>query len=163
MNACPTVHGENPITVAEEARALVESRIGSAAWQNLNEIEDRIERHPDSFRELPTNHLFPRGLYVREVFMKKGDIILTRVHMVEHAFIVSCGVFLQWSDENGWEKITAFHSGITKPGTRRLIVILEDTIFSTVHANPANETDPEKIVEEVTFNHYRLREKQVAA
>ena len=162
MNAEPAVQNESALSVSEEARAIVQSRIGSLAWQNLNELERIIENHPAAFRELPTHHLFPKDLYVREVFMKKGDIILTRVHMVEHAFIVSCGVFLVWSDENGWEKVTAFHSGITKPGTRRLILILEDTIFTTVHPNPKNETDPDKIVEEVTFEHLKLREKEAA-
>jgi len=152
------------LTVRQEAEAIVESRIGSDWWKKLDLLESEIEKHPQCFRNLPTNHLFPRGLYVREVFMKKGDIILTRVHMVEHVAIIARGVMLVWCDESGWVKIEAHHTMITKPGTRRLILILEDTLWTTVHPNPENERDPERIVEEVTFAHYKLRlnERRVA-
>jgi hypothetical protein len=145
------------LSVTEEAKAIVEARIGSKWWTRLDQIEDEILKHPDAFREIPTNHLFPNGLYVREVFMKKGDLILTRVHMVEHAFFIPSGVALVWNDDDGWVEMRGYHSGITKPGTRRMILILEDMLFATVHPNPNNERDPERIVEEVTFAHHKLR------
>ncbi len=39
-------------------------------------------------------------------------------------------------------------AGITKAGTRRVLLIREDCVWTTFH--PTTETDPEKIVAQVT-------------
>ncbi len=147
-------------TIHDDVRALIETRIGTENWEKIARMEEFVEAQKEAFFELPTKHLFPPGLYFREVFMKKGDIIFTRVHMIEHVAIVSTGVGLVWSDEAGWKKISAPCSFITKPGTRRVIYIISDMIWGTVHPNPTNEKDPEKIVDEVTYDHYKLRIKR---
>lgn len=143
----------------EEAKLMVERLAKSEAWKKIDSLEEDMEAHPDSFTELTTNHIFTPGLYVREVLMKKGDFITTRIHLTEHPFVISHGHVLVWTGDLGVVELGAPFTGITKPGTRRLIYMLEDTIWSTCHANPDNETDPEKIIEKITYNNRMLRLK----
>ena len=41
--------------------------------------------------------------------------------------------------------------GLTEAGTKRILYIHEDTTWLTFHANPQNITDPDKMVEYLTY------------
>lgn len=132
--------------------ALVSERMKSEAWAKIEQIEAQMRTDVavnDAFR---LNHIFTPGLYVREIFMPKGMLLTSRIHLTEHPFVISCGVASIWDDEKGWVTMSAPHTGITKPGTRRILYIHEDTIFSTFHLNPENETDPDRIILEITYS-----------
>lgn len=102
---------------------------------------------------VPITNIFTPGIYGRQVFIGAGIAIVTRIHKIEHPFVISAGV-VEVEDENGIrEVLRAPYTGITKPGTQRKLVAYEDTIWTTFHPNPDNETDPDKIVEEVTEEH----------
>ena len=102
---------------------------------------------------VPITNIFTPGIYARQVFIMAGVAIVTKTHLIEHPFVISAGV-VEVEDESGNREIlTAPHTGITKPGTRRKLVAHEDTIWTTFHPNPSNETDPDKIVMEVTADH----------
>jgi hypothetical protein len=81
----------------------------------------------------PLNHTFAGGCYVREISMPKGQLISTGIHKKEHPFFVLKGDVSVLTD-TGLVRITAPYSGVTQPGTKRLIYIHEDTIWTTVHA-----------------------------
>jgi hypothetical protein len=81
----------------------------------------------------PLKHTFSDGLYIREIFMPKGQLITTGIHKQEHAYFVQKGK-VRVLTENGMQHIQAPHNGITKPGTKRVIYTEEDTIWITVHA-----------------------------
>tara|TARA_B100001094_G_scaffold232796_1_gene227649 strand:- start:32 stop:553 length:522 start_codon:yes stop_codon:yes gene_type:complete len=81
----------------------------------------------------PLKHTFADGLYVREIFMPKGQIISTGIHKKEHPYFVLKGDISVLTDE-GIKRIKAPYNGITKPGTKRLIYMHEDSVWITVHA-----------------------------
>ena len=81
----------------------------------------------------PLKHTFIDGLYIREIFMPKDQLVTTGIHKKEHAFFIQKGI-VSVLTENGVEKIEAPYHGITKPGTKRAIYIHEDTTWITVHA-----------------------------
>lgn len=81
----------------------------------------------------PLKHTFADGLYIREIFMPKGQVISTGIHKKEHPYFVLKGDLSVLTHE-GVVRIKAPYSGITKPGTKRLIYMHEDTIWTTVHA-----------------------------
>ena len=146
------------------ALALVAERFGSDVWQKIDALEGELEQLPAEFLQpLALHHVFTPGLYVRECCMRKGQIVTTRIHLTEHPFIVSAGCVSVLNDDGTWQTIRAPYTGVTKPGTRRVIVVHEDTIWSTAHINPSNETDPDKIVREVTFNGGKYAELGIAA
>jgi len=81
----------------------------------------------------PLKHTFAGGLYIREIFMPKGQIISTGIHKKEHPYFVLKGDISVLTDE-GIKRIKAPYNGITKPGTKRLIYMHEDSVWITVHA-----------------------------
>lgn len=102
---------------------------------------------------LPLRHLFTPGLYIREAFLPAGTCCTSKIHKTEHPFVISMGRVTVWSGIPGEEpqEFGAPYTGITKPGTRRVIHAHEDTIWSTFH--PTNETDVKKIEHELIFIH----------
>lgn len=87
----------------------------------------------------PLKHTFIPGFYIREIFMPKGvegkvNLITSRVHNTFHPFFVLKGKVAVYSDNDGEIVIEAPYSGITTPDTRRVLKIIEDTVWVTVHA-----------------------------
>ena len=91
----------------------------------------------------PLVHRFTPGLYIREIFMPKGTLVVSKIHKTEHPFVVSKGRVSVWTADAGVVHLQAPHCGITKPGTRRLLYMHEDVVWTTFH--PTQETDVEKI------------------
>jgi hypothetical protein len=56
-----------------------------------------------------------------------------------------------FSENDGLQMIEAPFTGITKPGTRRVLLIVEDTIWTTFH--PTQETDLAKIEADIIEPH----------
>lgn len=77
--------------------------------------------------------------------MPKGTGIVSMEHLTRHPFAVMLGRVRVVSENEGAVEYQAPHFGITEPNTRRMLHILEDCVWITFHANPDNETDPEKI------------------
>ena len=91
-------------------------------------------------------HTFADGLYIREVSVPKDMLIVTKLHKKSHPYFLlkgECSVLT----EEGVIRIKAPFSGITKPGTKRVVYVHEDTIWTTVHAT--KKTDLKMIEEEV--------------
>ena len=81
----------------------------------------------------PLKHSYGDGLYVREIFMSKDTLLTSRIHKKEHPYFLmkgKCSVLT----EDGVIEIQAPFQGMTKPGTKRLIYVHEDTVWITVHA-----------------------------
>jgi hypothetical protein len=108
----------------------------------LNELERQIARS-NPVAPLPLEHRFTPGLYSRTIFMPKGLLCTSKIHKTEHQYVVSKGVLRVWSEELGWQMIRAPFIGITNPGARRALCILEDTVWTTFH--PTTLTDLKEI------------------
>lgn len=92
--------------------------------------------------ELPLTHTFSDGVYVREIFMKAGMIVVGHVHKTRHINIVSTGKALVWM--NGEVKeVTAPYTFESEAGVRKVLYIIEDMFWSTVHVT--NETNLDKL------------------
>lgn len=91
--------------------------------------------------EMPLVHRFTPGLYVREIFMPKGSLVISKVHKTEHPYVISKGHAAVWTAGEGVAQLKAPHCGITKPGTCRVLFIHEDCIWTTFH--PTTETSVE--------------------
>lgn len=91
--------------------------------------------------DLPLVHRFTPGLYVREIFMPKGALVISKVHKTEHPFVISKGHAAVWTPGEGVQQLKAPYCGITKPGTCRVLFIHEDCVWTTFH--PTGETNVE--------------------
>ena len=116
----------------------------------LNRLEEAMAHCPQ--QEIPTLHNFTPGLYTRTVLMKAGSVFTSKIHKTEHQFIVSQGSCTVSDGEGNIAVIRAPHLGVTKPGTRRALLIHEDCIWTTIH--PTNLTDVAEIEREIIEPHY---------
>lgn len=91
-------------------------------------------------------------MYSREILMPGGSVITSKIHKTEHQFVVLSGRCRVYNAENDEVvELTAGHVGITKPGTRRVLMILEDTRWVTFH--PTQLTSLEEIESELIEPH----------
>lgn len=103
--------------------------------------------------ECPLNHTFLPGVYIREIFMPANSKVTSKIHKERHAYFVLKGSAEVWIDGVGWQLIKAPHYGITEPGTRRVLKILEDTFWITIHSNPDNGENLDEIEERIIEAH----------
>lgn len=83
--------------------------------------------------ELPLEHAFLPGLYVRTIFMPAGTLLTSKIHKTKHPYVITKGSVSVWIDGVGWERLEAGHRGVTLPGTRRVLYIHEDCVWTTYH------------------------------
>lgn len=104
----------------------------------IDEVEAVLAAHVAV--DCPLVHRFTPGLYVREIFMPAGTFLTSKIHKTEHPFIVSKGKVSVWIDGEV-QIINAPYCGVTEPGTRRVLFIHEDCVWTTIHTNPDNCKD----------------------
>lgn len=115
----------------------------------LTQLEKMMMQFPPA--NCPVEHHFTPGLYCREIFMPAGSVIISKIHKTEHQYTVSQGRASVWIEGEGWMEIAAPFHGITKPGTKRVLVIHEDCIWITSH--PTALTDVDAIEAEIIQPH----------
>jgi hypothetical protein len=90
--------------------------------------------------ELQTNHYFADGMYAREIFRPAGCLIVGKVHKKEHFYIVTKGRIAVTTDE-GVREISAPAVIVSKPGTKRAVLAIEDSVCMTVHRTENTDID----------------------
>lgn len=96
-------------------------------------------------------HVHTPGLYGRKWEADAGTLWVTRQHKVEHQFVILKGKVVVWVE--GKEVVyEAGYNGITQPGTRRILYVVEPVCWMTFHANPDGLNEDE-MVELVTEKH----------
>lgn len=115
----------------------------------------------------PVEHRFTPGLYIREITMPAGTLVTSMVHKKRHPFVISKGKVRVISETEGAVVYTAPHTGITEPGTRRLLHVMEETVWTTFHvtelvdveeiAKEMVEHSPNKLIDgkDPRLNHWR--------
>jgi hypothetical protein len=139
------------IELAETQQIMFETD-GSNFIEQVEKIENMLinSNSPDIFvgnsDALPLTHSFSEGIYVREIFIKKGMFAIGKIHKFEHTFFLMKGKMLI-CDEEGVKEIEAPYYGNSSAGTKRVVIALEDTVFVNVHPNPNNIKEIEKLEE----------------
>lgn len=108
----------------------------------LISLESELMKLPQV--DQPLRHHFTDGLYGREIFNPKGSFIITKIHKEPNFSFVLRGR-LRCLSEDGAEVIEAPRWFATKPGTKRVLLAEEDTVFITVHPNPTDTQDLEEL------------------
>lgn len=129
----------------------------SAALTNYHQLVDAVEERilaiggevqarGETLPDYQVVHRFTPGLYIREITMPAGAIIVSRVHRTEHPYVVSKGT-VHVLTATGWQKIDGPFTGITKAGTRRVLYVEAETVWTTFHVTKL--TDPAEIDAEI--------------
>ena len=116
------------------AALMTESRLD--ADDLVDDIERAIYERGGvlNCEQFPLVHRFLPGMYIREIHMPAGAVLTSKIHKTEHPFVVTKGVVSVWSVNEGTAVYKAPHFGITKPGTRRVLLVHEDVVWITFHA-----------------------------
>lgn len=104
--------------------------------------------------DFPVKHYFGDGIYQRMINLPTGSLLTSKIHTTKHPFVVHCGAAFVISPGKA-ELIVAPYSGMTQPGTRRIILSASDCVWSTFHANPDNE-DVAKIEDRIILKRKNL-------
>lgn len=138
---------------------LVKESINLQVRKVIFTVEDMIRQSPnclegDSPQYLevcPLKHSFADGCYVRELFMPKGMLFVTKIHKIKHPYFLlkgDCSIVT----EDGFKRIQAPFHGVTPAGTKRVIFTHEDTVWVTVHVTKKN--NPKEIEEDIIAKTY---------
>lgn len=142
MNALPSWDANGaPVLDIEilDNGALVENELTHA--QQIAFIALELAKLPQ--RPAPVTHRFAPGVYLREIFMLADSVVIGRVHKTEHFNIILQGACLIVHDDGRREELRAPMTFVSKAGVQKVLYVLEDTIWQTVH--PTDETDFEKL------------------
>jgi hypothetical protein len=80
--------------------------------------------------------------------MKAGQIVVGAIHNHLHVWFLMTGRVLINNNGNKIEHIAPCYT-VSKPGSRRVIYAVEDSIFINVHKNPTNTKDIKKLEQEI--------------
>lgn len=146
------IGGSSAINMHEIIQTVKES-VGPSTPLTLADF-DAFERGlVQSFpaADFKTADRFTPGLYIREIFMPKGTVFTSKIHKTEHPFVISLGAVAVLTPDGVWNRLRAPYTGITQPGTKRIILIEEDTIWTTFHVT--NKTEVSEIEKDVIEFH----------
>lgn len=139
--------------------------------KSVQDIQDIIVKnnHVDGFYgdgkgivevpEVPIKHSFADQIYIRQMDMNKGDVVVGAIHNHLHAWFLMKGRVLINNNGEQIEHIAPCYT-ISQPGSKRFIYALEDSIFVNVHKNPSNTQNIEDIENElvsITIDEYNKK------
>ena len=117
----------------------------SASWKEKTRILVKaLSEAPQC--EMPLKHYFSPGVYVREIFMSAGSIVIGKIHKTEHLNIIQKGRVSIY-DEAGVFTLQGPITFSSGAGVQKVLYIHEDTVWSTVHVT--DETDLVKLESEL--------------
>lgn len=141
----------------EEIKSLQELLINNADGVNIEGDGNEIV-HSDNF---PLKHTFADGIYVRQMDMKAGSIVVGAIHNHLHVWFLLTG-HLAVATEDSIEEFVAPCYVLATPGSKRVIYAMEESIFVNIHKNPSNTEnidDLEKEIVSKTFEEYEQYNK----
>lgn len=108
-------------------------------------LEDQMKQHPQAEMELI--HHFSNGIYAREIHMPAGSLVIGKMHRHAHINNISQGVVKVGTAAEGFQEFRAPHQWISTVGTKRMVYVVEDCIWTTYH--PTTKTNLYEIESDV--------------
>ena len=95
-------------------------------------LKNYFEGSEQTAKELPLEHFICNKTYTRQITLPKDMLLTGKVHNFDHVSILSKGDVSVMTPD-GINRIKAPATWISKAGTKRLIYVHEETIWSTIH------------------------------
>jgi hypothetical protein len=97
---------------------------------------------PDSSREFVVRHSFAPGMYIREMDIPAGTLMVGKMHKTECINVCACGD-IEILTEAGVMRVTPPFVAVSAPGTMKLGVAYADTTWVNIFRT--DETDLAKL------------------
>lgn len=112
--------------------------------QKLAALERELLAQPEELRKAfePEyfNHWAP-GLYAREMRVKAGAVITSKVHKFAGLSILSKGRMLLYKGDGTTEEVSAGFHIVAPAGTKRAALVLEDAVWTCMHPTDLTDLD----------------------
>lgn len=95
----------------------------------------------------PVKHHFANGSYGREMYLPAGLVVVGKIHKHSHVNCISKGRVRVYTEQEGMVELVAPITFVSSPGTKRVVYVDEDTVWTTVHVT--DKTDLADIEAEV--------------
>ena len=105
-------------------------------------------------------HTFADGVYIRQMDMIKGSVVVGAIHKHLHAWFLLTG-HITVATEDTTEDYIAPCYVVSTPGIKRVILANENSIFVNVHKNPSNTKDLDKLEKEIVALNYKEYEEYI--
>lgn len=131
----------------------------------LIEFEKVMGAHPEAVfgdqESCPLVHKFSPGIYCRQITIPAGTLLIGKIHKEGHPIFLMEGDLSLLSPSGGVQRIKGPASFISAPGAKRLGFAHKQTVWTTVHHNPSNTQDLEKLEAEIIAPTYINYDKYV--
>lgn len=122
------------------------------------QLKDHLLAQPEHGRELPVEHEFADGMYLRKLFIPKGTILVGKIHRQPCMNIVASGD-ISLLTEFGVKRVQAGFTGASQAGIQKVGFAHEDTVFINVFRTPI--TDVEQIEAAIACESYETVTKEL--
>lgn len=124
-------------------------------------IEEKVGSLLDASKEYPRihcqeNHFFGPSLYIKQVTMPAGSVIVGKHHKVEHMCNMLTGHMIIVNPDGTRHELKAPMTFMAQPG-RKVAYIIETVIFQNIYST--DETDVEKLENMFVDNSKNLLEE----
>lgn len=112
-------------------------------------------------KDFPLRHHFAPGAYGREIFMPARSLVVGKIHKHAHLNMIMKGR-VSVVTEDGTIEYQAPIVLVSKAGTKRVVLVHEDTIWVTIHLT--DKTDLVEIEDEIiakTYEEFDLLEQKL--
>lgn len=106
----------------------------------------------------PLKHSFSEGVYIREMFMPQGGLVIGKLYKISHTWFLLSGELEVATDEGNEYYIGPCYVNAPE-GTKRVLHAVSDVIFVNVYPNPENIIDTDKLEEILTCSSYKEYEE----
>ncbi len=122
-----------------------------ATRESIVSFEGMISALPDAEfgdqKDCPLKHSFADGIYVREIFIPAGKLVVGKIHKHEHPNMFVSGDVSVYTEFDGVQRLNKPTSMISKAGTKRIVYAHQDTVWITYHKT--DKTDLKEIEAEI--------------
>ena len=125
--------------------------------ENADEVNIVTRQDSELF---PLKHTFADGIYVRQMSMKRGSVVVGAIHKHLHVWFLLTGRISVATEDTTEEYIAPCYV-VATPGTKRVIYANEESIFVNIHKNPTNSQDIEWLEKEIVAKDFKEYEEYI--
>ncbi len=103
-------------------------------------------------KDFPLIHTFSEGKYLRSIFLPAGTSVVGKLHRHECFNWITSGLVQMFTETGGLELLRGPCKMLSPAGTKRVLHVLEDTIWTVEHLT--SSTDLSQIESEVIAESY---------
>jgi hypothetical protein len=127
------------LTATPTAAALRTGQEQANARALVDRLQAEVSKLPQY--EPKTSHYFHGGMYCREVYRDGGVLVVGKVHLKEHFYVIASGT-VQITDGSGpAQEFTGPKVIESLPGTKRAVYSVTPTTCLTFHRTDANNPE----------------------